>query len=70
MAKTVIQVGNELLHGTTLLPTVRESFCTRSLISTTDLEGVKSVEKLVTSRWMLSNLTVSLQITVVFVMAQ
>ena len=64
MANTVVLVGSELVKGgAILLPTVHDSFCefARALTSIRNPEGVKDVRSLVTSRWILSNLTVNLQ---------
>ena len=64
MANTIVLVGNELMKGSAiLLPTVHDSFCefATAVKGTTNLGGEKDVQSLVTSRWILSNLTVHLQ---------
>ena len=73
VTNTVVLVGSELAKGSAiLLPTVHDSFCefARSLISRTNLDGEKDVQSLVTSRWILSNLTVHLQHHMTYIVAE
>lgn len=64
MSHTIVQVGNDLLISkATLLPTVHDTFndFASTLIAMRNLQGIKDVKALVTSRWILSNLTATLQ---------
>ena len=64
MMKTTVLVGRELLtNNAMLLPAVHDSFCeyTKELLKATNLEGEEvEVNKLFSSRWILSNLTANL----------
>ena len=63
MAHTTAHVGNQLLHGeATIVPDVHDSFhkSATDLIHMRDLQG-DDMKHIVTSRWILSNLKVSLK---------
>ena len=65
MMKTTVLVGRELLtNNAILLPSVHDSFCeyAKELLRATHLQGEEvEVNKLVSSRWILSNLTANLK---------
>ena len=66
MMKTTVLVGRELLsNNAILLPSVRDSFCeyTKELLRAANLQGEEEVEvnKLVSTRWILSNLIANLK---------